>query len=79
MSDTIVIGHVDIWADDPNKPATITGINAVYKPISIGNHANHAYAIDWGTSTRATVIPAIISFFITLGFFNLWIHFKNGK
>ena len=46
MSDTIVTGPVDICGHEPNNAAMITGINAVYKPTSIGSPANCAYAID---------------------------------
>jgi hypothetical protein len=65
ISDTIVIGQVDICDEEPKRPAIITGINAVYRPTCIGSPANPAYAIDCGTNTKATVIPAIISFFTT--------------
>ena len=57
----------------------MTGINAVYNHVSKGNHANQAYAIDWGPNIRATVIPAIISDYRVSLSFNIGSHSRKGR
>src|SRR3972149_2476600 len=59
--ETIATGPVASWLEEPQRAPPITGRNAAYRPEYGGSPASGAYAIDWGISTSATVIPAIRS------------------
>jgi hydroxyethylthiazole kinase-like sugar kinase family protein len=79
INDTIVTGPVDICLLDQKSHPIITGRNAVYNHTCTGNPASAAYAIDCGTRTNATVIPAIISALSTFTSFNSQVQERKGR